>query len=98
MPAECAPHYDTAGYDRRFADPRLMCEAEMRRARTAMDWPTDGMPTVQPNLGEIFVPSIAERGYEIKPDQMPWPGAPLDSWMSAALFRTPLRQRTGGCY
>ncbi len=69
--------YDTASYDRLFADPRLMWESEMRRARAVVGWPTDGIPTVRPNLGVIFVPSIAGQGYQVKSDQMPWPGEPL---------------------
>lgn len=69
--------YDTASYDRLFADPRLMWESEMRRARAVVGWPTDGIPTVRPNLGVIFVPSIAGQGYQVKSDQMPWPGESL---------------------
>jgi hypothetical protein len=75
-PGEAAP-YDTQDYDRLFADPRLMWESEMRRARAIVGWPTDGIPTVRPNLGVIFVPSIAGQGYAVKSDQMPWPGDPL---------------------
>ena len=33
IPTESGPLYDTADYDRRFADPELMWEAEVRRAR-----------------------------------------------------------------
>lgn len=77
VPAETGPLYDTTDYDRRFADPRLMWEAEMRRARVVLDWPTDGIPTVRPNLGVIFVPAIAGQDYQVQCDQMPWPGAPL---------------------
>jgi hypothetical protein len=74
---EIAPLYDTTNYDRLFADPQLMWESEMRRAQVLVDWPTDGIPTVRPNLGVIFVPSVAGQGYELKTDQMPWPGEPL---------------------
>lgn len=74
---EAAPLYDTTNYDRLFADPKLMWESEMRRAQVLVDWPTDGIPTVRPNLGVIFVPSVAGQGYEVKSDQMPWPGEPL---------------------
>jgi hypothetical protein len=55
----------------------LMWESEMRRARAAVDWPTDGIPTVRPNLGVIFVPTMAGLGYDLKDEQMPWPGEPL---------------------
>ncbi len=77
VPARDAALYDTARYDRLFAEPPLMWESEMRRARPLVGWPTDGIPTVRPNLGVIFVPSLAGQGYEVKTDQMPWPGEPL---------------------
>jgi hypothetical protein len=77
VPAESDPLYDTTDYDRRFADPRLMWESEMRRAQAVVGWPTDGIPTVRPNLGVVFVPSVAGQGYQIQTDQMPWPGEPL---------------------
>jgi hypothetical protein len=78
VPTETGPLYDTANYDQRFNDPRLMWEAEMRRARAVLDWPTDGIPTVRPNLGVIYVPAIAGQGYQLNSDQMPWPGEPLE--------------------
>lgn len=78
VPREDGPLYDTSDYARRFADPQLMWEAECRRAEAIVDWPTDGIPTVRPNLGVVFIPAIAGQDYELKPDQMPWPGAPLD--------------------
>ena len=74
---ESGPLYDTADYAQRFADPQQMWESEIRRAQPILDWPTDGIPTVRPNLGVVFVPSIAGQGYELKDDQMPWPGEPL---------------------
>ena len=74
---ESGPLYDTTDYAQRFADPRRMWEAEMRRAQSVMNWPTDGIPTVRPNLGVVFVPAIAGQSYEVKNDQMPWPGEPL---------------------
>lgn len=49
----------------------------MRRAEAIAGWPTDGIPAVRPNLGVVFVPSIAGQGYALDDDQMPWPGAPL---------------------
>jgi len=77
MPTCLAETYDTEGYPARFADPRLMWEAEMRRARPLIDWPTDGIPTVRPNLGVVFVPAIVGQDYIVREGQMPWPGAPL---------------------
>jgi hypothetical protein len=77
IPAERGAQYDVEGYRERFEDPRAMWEAEMRRARAVEDWPTDGIPTVRPNLGVVFVPVIAGQGYEIREGQMPWPGDPL---------------------
>jgi hypothetical protein len=78
VPCESGPLYDTSDYARRFADPQLMWESECRRAQTMVDWPTDGIPTVRPNLGVVFIPAIAGQDYELKPDQMPWPGHPLE--------------------
>ncbi len=78
IPAERSAQYDVDGYRQRFDDPRAMWDAEMRRAREILDWPTDGIPTVRPNLGVVFIPVIAGQGYEIRDGQMPWPGDPLD--------------------
>ena len=78
VPAQRSAQYDVEGYRRRFEDPRAMWDAEMRRARPILDWPTDGIPTVRPNLGVVFVPAIGGQGFEIREGQMPWPGAPLD--------------------
>jgi len=69
--------YDTSGYRERFYNPEKMWESEMERARPVLDWPTDGIPTVRPNLGVIFVPSMTGQSYEIRGGQMPWCGAPL---------------------
>ena len=77
IPAEDDALYDTDDYARRFDDPGAMWESEMRRAQLLVDWPTDGIPTVRPNLGVVFVPAIAGLGYEIHAGQMPWPGEPL---------------------
>lgn len=68
---------DTSDYPTRFRNPELMWAAEVRRAEPVLDWPTDGIPTIRPNLGVIFVPSIAGLPYTVQPDQMPWPGDPL---------------------
>ena len=78
VPTERSAQYDVEGYRQRFEDPRAMWDAEMRRARAVQGWPTDGIPTVRPNLGVVFIPVIAGQGYEIREGQMPWPGAPLD--------------------
>jgi hypothetical protein len=78
IPAAQLELNDTEDYVRRFHDPRLMWMAEMRRAQAVLDWPTDAIATIRPNLGVIFVPTSGGLGYTIQPDQMPWPGAPLD--------------------
>jgi hypothetical protein len=64
--------YDTGGYEERFYNPEKMWENEMHRARSVLNWPTDGIPTIRPNLGVIFVPAIAGQSYEIREQQMPW--------------------------
>jgi len=69
--------YDLADYPARFKNPELMWAAETARARGVVDWPTDGIPTVRPNLGVVFIPSMAGQSYRIPGDQMPWPGEPL---------------------
>jgi hypothetical protein len=69
--------FDTEGYPRRFENPELMWEAEMRRARAVLDWPTDGIPTVRPNLGTTFIPAIAGQNCIVQEGQMPWPGEEL---------------------
>lgn len=66
--------YDLDDYERRFAQPRLMYEAERARAEVIRDWPTDGIPTIRPNLGTIFIPSCVGQPYEVRPGAMPWPG------------------------
>ncbi|MFC1805752.1 hypothetical protein ACFL09_02075, partial [Planctomycetota bacterium] len=70
--------YDCCDYPTRFEDPEAMWRSEMARARPVADWPTDGIPTVRPNLGVTFIPAIAGLSYDLKPDQMPWPGPPLE--------------------
>ena len=69
--------YDLNDYPARFYDPRLMWESEMRRAGVVADWPTDGIPTVRPNLGVITVPAMAGKSYILNEGSMPWPGQPL---------------------
>lgn len=78
VPTSQMAQYDTEGYHARFESPALMWEAEMLRARPVVGWPTDGIPTVRPNLGVVFVPGVAGLGYTVKDGQMPWPGRPMD--------------------
>ncbi|MHC4463107.1 MAG: hypothetical protein ACYS30_16995 [Planctomycetota bacterium] len=72
IPAGDIPLYDTTNYRARFYDPARMWESEMERAKRALDWPTDGIPTVRPNLGTIFVPALGGQKYLVQDDQMPW--------------------------
>ena len=72
-----ARQYDLTDYPRRFEDPRTMWEAEIARARQVPDWPTDGIPTVRPNLGVIVASALAGQDYHVEPNAMPWPGKPL---------------------
>ncbi len=78
IPTAGLPKYYLDGYEVRFRDPEAMWESEMARARPTADWPTDGVPTVRPNLGVIFIPSMAGLPYQVRSDQMPWPGEPLE--------------------
>ena len=87
VPVAARDLYDLDGYPERFCDPGLMFEAERERARTVMGWPTDGIPTVRPNLGTVFVPACVGQSYEVRPGSMPWPGETLS--------RTELRSHTG---
>lgn len=70
--------YDLKDYAARFHDPQAMWESEIRRAEPVVDWPTDGIPTVRPNLGVVFIPAMAGLGYHLPNDAMPWPGEPLE--------------------
>ena len=58
-------------------DPEILWDREVARARTVIDWPTDGIPTVRANLGVVFAPAIAGQSYQVPEGQMPWPGEPL---------------------
>ena len=51
---------------------------EVARARSVVDWPTDGIPAARPNFGVVFIPAIAGQEYLLQEGQMPWPGKPLD--------------------
>jgi hypothetical protein len=76
---EALDKYDTFGYKERFHSPSKMWESEMRRAREVVEWPTDGIPTVRPNLGTVFLQAAVGRKYLIPENQMPRSGAPLSS-------------------
>jgi hypothetical protein len=54
-----------------------MLEFEAARASEIVDWPTDGIPTVRPSLGTIFIPAAVGQAYELRPGAMPWPGETL---------------------
>ena len=74
---ETLDKYDTAGYEERFHSPQKMWESEMRRAWEVLEWPTDGIPTVRPNLGTVFIPAMAGQEVRLPENQMPHAGAPL---------------------
>ncbi|MFN7996849.1 MAG: hypothetical protein U0Q18_24765 [Bryobacteraceae bacterium] len=90
IPTADMPQYDTEGYVERFYDPESMWRAEMRRARATSDWPTDGIPTVRPNLGVVFVPGVAGQEFVVREGQMPWPGEPMTRERIRSLRDTPL--------
>jgi len=77
IPVGQGPLYDTADYAVRFHDPAKMWEGEIVRARSVIDWPTDGIPTVRPNLGTIFIPALMGQKYLVQNGQMPWVRATL---------------------
>ena len=77
VPTREMPLYDIDSYRERFYDPQKMWESEMARTEGVLDWPTDGIPTVRPNLGVTFIPAMAGQTFEIRPGHMPWPGKPL---------------------
>ena len=77
IPGECQDLYDLKNYPARFRDPHAMWESEIKRARSVIDWPTDGIPCVRPNLGVIFVPAMMGLEYRLPEGAMPWPGDPL---------------------
>lgn len=78
IPAGDNQLYDLTAYPQRFRDPHAMCKNECGRARKLIGWPTDGIPTVRPNLGVVFVPAMTGQSFQLVEDSMPWPGAPLD--------------------
>jgi len=66
--------YDMNSYSERFYNPQKMWESEISRAERLLEWPTDGIPTVRPNLGTIFIPAVAGQSFTVRDGQMPWPG------------------------
>lgn len=78
-PAEIAPTDGLSPALSTFSmDPAVLWNHEFSRARAVHNWPTDGIPTVRPNFGVVFVPAIAGQPYLLQEGQMPWPGEPLD--------------------
>ncbi|TVR72663.1 MAG: hypothetical protein EA427_03045 [Spirochaetaceae bacterium] len=69
--------YSLDTYPERFRDPALMYDSERGRAEQMLDWPTDGVPTMRPNLGTILVPASAGQPWELRRGAMPWPGESL---------------------
>jgi len=78
IPRRIQELYDLTDYEQRFASPAAMLRSELARAREIADWPTDGIPTVRPNLGTVFVPGSLGQSFALRPGSMPWPGEPLD--------------------
>lgn len=78
LPARLRDLYELDGYTQRFADPDLMLEHERERAIEIAAWPTDGIPTVRPNLGTVFVPETCGQDFSVPEGSMPWPGDVLD--------------------
>jgi len=77
IPAGNVELYNTSGYKDRFYNPQIMFDYELSRTRGVLDWPTDGLPAIRPNLGTVFVPAIAGQDFIISDENMPWPGEPL---------------------
>lgn len=69
--------YDLADYPARYRNPQAMWHSEIARAEPVLHWPTDGVPTVRPNLGVTFIPAMAGLPYQVVEGNMPWPGEPL---------------------
>jgi len=67
-----------------------MWETEFKRAQAVIGWPTDGIPTVRPNLGVITLPAMAGQGFQTPENSMPWPGDPLSIEMIRAISESRL--------
>jgi len=77
IPPSSAGLYELNDYPRRFRDPQVMWKTEMKRAKAVIGWPTDGIPTVRPNLGVIAIPAMAGQSFQTPENSMPWPGDPF---------------------
>ncbi|MDP2337631.1 MAG: hypothetical protein Q8N05_14540 [Bacteroidota bacterium] len=77
IPPSRAGLYDLNDYPRRFRDPQVMWKTEMKRAQAVIGWPTDGIPTIRPNLGVITIPAMAGQSFQTPENSMPWPGDPM---------------------
>ena len=87
------PEWDgSVSYAEAFAEPRLMWEVEVRRARAVLDWPTDGIPTVRPNLGVVFLPAMVGQDYVLPEGQTPWPDQSLDEEAIRAITQIDITQ------
>lgn len=64
-------------YRRQYEDPQPMWEVQVRRTACIRDWPTDGIPTIRPNLGVTFIPSIMGQPVIVTDGAMPCPGEHL---------------------
>jgi len=72
IPSSHMPKYDIDNYELRFHNPQEMWSAEMVRAQAIVEWPTDGIPTVRPNLGTIYIPAIANKDINLENSEMIW--------------------------
>lgn len=90
IPPSQAGLYDLNEYPRRFRNPQVMWETEMKRAKAVIGWPTDGIPTVRPNLGVIAIPAMAGQSFQTPENSMPWPGDPLSMEEIRAIRNTNL--------
>ena len=84
--------YSLDSYPERFRDPSLMYDSERGRAEQMLDWPTDGVPTMRPNLGTILIPASAGQPFEVRRGAMPWPGESLSREKIRALRDVEIEQ------
>jgi len=94
IPPSRANLYDINNYHIRFYDPTAMWETEFKRAQAVIGWPTDGIPTVRPNLGVITLPAMAGQSFQTPENSMPWPGGPLSIAMIRAINESSLENST----
>ena len=70
------PHGFT--YRETYDSPEKMWQTEITNTLVCDNYPTDGIPTVRPNLGVVFIPAIAGQTVRFLNDKdMPWPGEHL---------------------